>query len=328
MKPGRTHGHLAFTRVVPAARERAMPGPGSDLRHATADRQSGWIDRLPGRWHDFATLARWDRPIGTWLLLLPCWWGQALAADMPDPGLMLLFAVGALAMRGAGCTINDLADREFDRQVARTRNRPLAAGRISPKEALLFVAVQSLVGLAVLAALNVTAVMVAIASVPLVILYPFMKRITYWPQAFLGITFNWGVLVGHAAEAGTIDGPAVLLYAAGIFWTLGYDTIYAHQDKEDDTLIGVRSTALLLGTATPAWLFGFYGATLALLLAAGLAAGKGLLFVVMLLLVGWLLLRQVRGLRLDDAADCLARFRANRDVGLAVFLALVLGSLG
>src|SRR5262245_58055774 len=145
-----------------------MPGSGSELRNATADRQSGWIDRLPGRWHDFAVLARWDRPIGTWLLLLPCWWGQALAGT-PNPWLMLLFAVGALAMRGAGCTINDLADREFDRQVARTRNRPLAAGRITPREAMLFVGAQSAVGLAVLLALNATAALVAIASVPLII---------------------------------------------------------------------------------------------------------------------------------------------------------------
>lgn len=305
-----------------------MSGPGSELRNAIADRQSGWVERLPGRWHDFATLARWDRPIGTWLLLLPCWWGQALAGGIPDPWLMLLFAVGAVAMRGAGCTINDLADREFDRQVARTRNRPLAAGRISGREAILFVAAQSLVGLGVLAALNGTAALVAIASVPLVILYPFMKRITYWPQAFLGITFNWGVLVGFAAVAGTLDTAALLLYAAGFFWTLGYDTIYAHQDKEDDALIGVRSTALLLGDATPAWLMGFYGITLALLLAAGLAAGKGWPFIAALLPIGWLLLRQVRGLRLGDGADCLRRFRANRDVGLVVFAGLVLGSLG
>ena len=304
-----------------------MAGPGSDLRDAIADRQSGWVDRLPGRWHDFATLARWDRPIGTWLLLLPCWWGQALAGGLPDPWLMLLFAVGAVAMRGAGCTINDLADREFDRQVARTRNRPLASGRVSAREALLFVAAQSLVGLCVLVALNRTAALVAIASVPLVVLYPFMKRITYWPQAFLGITFNWGALVGYAAAAGTLDAAALVLYAAGFFWTLGYDTIYAHQDKEDDALIGVKSTALLLGEATPAWLWGFYGVTLALLATAGWLAGAGGLFFAALPPIAFLLWRQIQGLRLGDAADCLRRFRANRDVGLAVFAALVLGFL-
>ena len=304
-----------------------MPGQGSELRSAIADRQSRWVERLPGRWRDFATLARWDRPIGTWLLLLPCWWGQALAGGVPNPWLMLLFAIGAVAMRGAGCTINDLADREFDRQVARTRNRPLAAGRIGTREAVLFVGAQSLVGLCVLAALNSTAALVAIASVPLIIVYPFMKRITYWPQAFLGITFNWGILVGYAAVTDTIDGTTLLLYAAAFFWTLGYDTIYAHQDKEDDALIGVRSTALLLGPSTPTWLLGFYGLTLTLLLAAGVAAGKGTLFFVALLPIAWLLLRQVHGLKLSDAADCLQRFRANRDVGLAVLAALVLGSL-
>jgi 4-hydroxybenzoate polyprenyltransferase len=304
-----------------------MSGPGSELRSAIADRQTGWVDRLPGRWHDFATLARWDRPIGTWLLLLPCWWGQALAGGLPDPWLMLLFAVGAVAMRGAGCTINDLADRDFDRQVARTRNRPLAAGRIGARAAVLFVAAQSLVGLCVLAALNRTAALIAIASVPLVMLYPFMKRITYWPQAFLGITFNWGALVGYAAATGTLDAAAAALYAAGFFWTLGYDTIYAHQDKEDDALIGVRSTALLLGDSTPAWLLGFYGAAMALLATAGILAGKGAVFFLALPVIAWLLLRQVRGLQLGDAADCLQRFRANRDVGLAVFLALLVGTL-
>jgi 4-hydroxybenzoate polyprenyltransferase len=305
-----------------------MPRQGSELRAPVADRQTGWVERLPPRWRDHAALARWDRPIGTWLLLLPCWWGQALADRLPDPWLMLLFAVGAVAMRGAGCTINDLADRGFDRKVARTRNRPLASGRLGARDALLFVAAQSLVGLLVLLAFNGTAAAVALASVPLIVAYPFMKRVTYWPQAFLGITFNWGALVGYAAATGGLGLPALLLYAAGFFWTLGYDTIYAHQDKEDDALIGVKSTALLLGRATPRWLVVFYGAMLALLLAAGALAGKGALFYLALLPVAWLLLRQARGLRLDDPADCLARFRANRDVGLAVFAALALGTLG
>ena len=297
------------------------------MRTAVADRQSGWVERLPGRWRDHASLARWDRPIGTWLLLLPCWWGQALADGLPSPWLMLLFAVGAVAMRGAGCTINDLADRGFDRQVARTRNRPLAAGRVSPRAALLFVAAQMLVGLLVLLALNRTAALVAVASLPLVVAYPFMKRITYWPQAFLGITFNWGALVGHAAVTGTLGIEALVLYATGFFWTLGYDTIYAHQDKEDDALIGVKSTALLLGEATPRWIVGFYAATLVLLAVAGALAGKGRLFWLGLVPVAWLLFRQVRGLRLDDPADCLARFRSNRDAGLAVLVALALGSV-
>jgi 4-hydroxybenzoate polyprenyltransferase len=305
-----------------------MPGQGNELRGAVADRQTGWVERLPDRWRDYATLARWDRPIGTWLLLLPCWWGQALTGPLPSLWLMLLFALGAVAMRGAGCTVNDLTDRRFDRQVARTRNRPLASGRLGTREAFLFIAAQCLVGLLVLTALNWPAVLIAFASVPLIVVYPFMKRVTYWPQAFLGITFNWGALVGYAAVTGTLDLPALLLYAAGFFWTLGYDTLYAHQDKEDDALIGVKSTALLLGAATPGWLLFFYGMTLALLAAAGAFAGKGILFFAALVPVAWLLLRQARGLRLDDPGDCLARFRANRDVGLAVFAALVLGSLG
>ena len=314
--------------MQPEARKPRMPGQGNELHAVVADRQSGWIERLPGRWRDYATLARWDRPIGTWLLLLPCWWGQALAGPLPSAWLMLLFALGAIAMRGAGCTVNDLTDREFDRKVARTRNRPLAAGRLGLRDALLFIAAQSLVGLLVLTALNWPAALVAVASIPLIVVYPFMKRVTYWPQAFLGITFNWGALVGYAAVAGRLDGAALLLYAAGFFWTLGYDTLYAHQDKEDDALIGVKSTALLLGTATPYWLVAFYGLTLGLLLAAGILAGKGWLFYLAMVPVAWLLLRQARGLRLDEPADCLARFRANRDVGLAVFAALVLGSLG
>src|SRR5262245_47793988 len=186
-----------FTTLPAKARNRGMVGQGSEVRAPVADRQAGWTDRLPDRWRDYAVLARWDRPIGTWLLLLPCWWGLALADDLPDPWLPLLFAVGALAMRGAGCTINDLADREYDRRVARTRNRPLAAGRVGVRGALLFIAAQSLVGLLVLTALSRTAALVALFSVPLVVAYPYMKRVTWWPQAFLGFTFNWGILVGY-----------------------------------------------------------------------------------------------------------------------------------
>jgi 4-hydroxybenzoate polyprenyltransferase len=304
-----------------------MPGQGSELQEAVADRQTGWIERLPGRWRDHAVLARWDRPIGTWLLLLPCWWGLALPNVVPDPWLMLLFGLGAIAMRGAGCTVNDLADRDFDRKVARTRNRPLASGRLGTRDALLFVAAQMAVGGLVLLAMNKTAALVAIASIPLIVAYPFMKRITYWPQAFLGITFNWGALVGYAAVTGRLEPAAALLYAAGFFWTLGYDTLYAHQDKEDDALIGVKSTALLFGDATGRWVFGFYAAMLALLAAAGFLAGKGPLFWLGLLPVAWHLHRQTRDLRLDEPADCLARFRSNRDAGLLVFAALALGSI-
>ncbi len=300
-----------------------MHGQASEA--VVADQQLGWVVRLPPRLRDLALLARWDRPIGTWLLLLPCWWGQALAPTPFDPILALLFAIGAIAMRGAGCTINDLLDRDFDRRVARTRNRPLAAGRLGVAEALAFVAVQFLVGLFVLLQLPPLAVFVGFASVPLILVYPLMKRVTWWPQAVLGVTFNWGVLVGYTATVGTLDLAALLLYAAGIAWTLGYDTIYAHQDKEDDRLVGVRSSALRLGEATPRWLLGFYGTMLGLLVAAGWLAGKGLGFWLLLPTVAWSLARQLRTLDLDDPRDCIRRFRMNRLTGLLVAAALLAG---
>jgi 4-hydroxybenzoate polyprenyltransferase len=230
-----------------------MPGQGTPAPppSAVADRETGWVDRLPLRLRDYAVLARWDRPVGTWLLLLPCWWGTALAPGWPDVRLLALFAVGAVAMRGAGCAINDLGRPGHRPRVARTRDRPLASGRLGAGEALAFAALQSLVGLGVLLCLNRQAALVALASVPLILAYPFMKRITWWPQAFLGITFNWGALVGYAAATGTLDAARLALYAAGIAWTLGYDTIYAHQDKADDLVVGVRSTALRLGTRRP-----------------------------------------------------------------------------
>ncbi len=292
---------------------------------AVLDRQSGWVGRLPGRLRDFAVLARWDRPIGSWLLLLPCWWGLALAPASPSPWLYLLFAAGAVAMRGAGCTINDLADREFDRMVERTRNRPLAAGRIGTAGALLFFALQSAVGLAVLAVLPRFAALVALASVPLVLAYPFAKRFTWWPQAFLGVTFNWGALVGYAAATGRIDVAAVLLYLAGVFWTLGYDTVYAHQDKEDDVRVGVRSTALRLGAASRGWIAGFYGVALLLLLAAGYAAAVGPAFYGLLVAPALMLAWQVKTVDFDDRGSCLRHFRFHRDVGLAIFAALWIG---
>lgn len=303
-----------------------MQGQASEL--AVADQELGWVIRLPPRLRDFALLARWDRPIGTWLLLLPCWWGVALAPGLPDLRLLALFAVGAVAMRGAGCTINDLLDRELDRRVARTRNRPLAAGRLGALEAVAFAAVQSLVGLAVLVQLPPLSILVGLASVPLVLVYPLMKRVTWWPQAVLGVTFNWGVLVGYTAATGRIDLPMLLLYGAGILWTLGYDTIYAHQDKEDDRLVGVRSSALRLGAATPRWLVAFYLGATALIAAAALAAGKGLGFWLLLPVVIWSLARQLRALDLDDPADCIRRFRMNRLTGLLVAAALAAGGLG
>ncbi len=292
------------------------------------DRQRHWAYRLPPAWRDLALLARWDRPIGTWLLLLPCWWGMALAGPAwDDLWLGLAFALGALAMRGAGCTINDMADRDLDARVARTRNRPLASGRVSMRRAALFVAAQMLVGLLVLVSMDAGTALLAVASVPIVLAYPFAKRVTWWPQLVLGLAFNWGALVGYRALAGELRPEALLLYAAGILWTLGYDTIYAHQDKEDDALIGVRSTALRLAGASRAWIAGFYATMLALLLLAGILAGLHLPFFAGLAVTALLLARQVRKVDFDDPANCLRHFRANRLLGLVVTAALLAGHL-
>lgn len=284
-----------------------------------------WIDRhVPAGARPFFRLARLDRPIGTWLLLIPCWWGTALASPgWPDPLLIALFAVGAVAMRGAGCTINDIADRDFDGRVARTADRPLASGAIGLRGATAFLGLLLAIGFLVLIQFNPFAVWIGIASLPLVALYPFMKRITYWPQAWLGLTFNWGVLVGWAAVRGDLATPAVILYAAGFFWTLGYDTIYAHQDKEDDLLVGVKSSALRLGAATRPWLFGFFAVTIALLAAAGWTAELAWPYYIGLAAattqLGW----QAATVDIDDPKDCLRKFRSNRDFALIVFAAIV-----
>ena len=305
-----------------------MAKQGLDAAPIVLDRERGWIEHLPERLQPYAVLARWDRPIGTWLLLWPCWWALALAPGRPDWWLVPLFGIGAVAMRGAGCVVNDLTDRELDARVARTLERPLASGRLGVPQALAFLALQLLVGALVLLAFNGSAVVLALASLPLIVIYPLMKRITWWPQAFLGITFNWGALVGWAAVTSGLATPALLLYAAGFFWTLGYDTIYAHQDKADDALIGIRSSARRLGAATPRWLWGFYGATLALLAAAGWSAGLGFWFYPLLLAVAGHFVWQIRTLDLDDPRSCLRRFRSNRDLGLLVCLAIVAGKVG
>jgi 4-hydroxybenzoate polyprenyltransferase len=295
---------------------------------AVADRERSWVERLPGWLRPYAVLARWDRPIGTWLLLWPCWWSAALAPGGPHLGHLALFAIGAIAMRGAGCVVNDLADRDFDARVERTRHRPLASGRLSLRQALVFLLLQLLVGLAVLLSFNPLTVAVGLASTPLILIYPFMKRITWWPQAFLGLTFNWGALVGWTAATGELVPAALVLYVAGFSWTLGYDTIYAHQDKADDALIGVRSSALRLGAATPRWLWGFYGMSLALLALSGALACTGPWFYPVLLLVGAHFAWQIRTLDLDDPPSCLARFRSNRELGLLVLLAILAGKVG
>jgi 4-hydroxybenzoate polyprenyltransferase len=287
-----------------------------------------WSLRLaPEAVRPYLRLIRFDRPIGTWLLLFPCWWSLALAAaaagGWPDWRLALLFAVGALIMRGAGCTINDLADREYDAKVARTATRPLPSGQITPRQAFVFLALELLAGLLVLLQLNGFAILLGLAALPLVFAYPFMKRFTYWPQAWLGLTFNWGALLGWAAATGGLAWPPVLLYAAGLCWTLGYDTIYAHQDKEDDALIGVKSSALKLGDRTRPWLAAFYIATVALLAAAGLAAGLGWPFLLAVATVAAHFAWQLAGLDTENPEDCLMRFKSNRFIGWILLAGLL-----
>ena len=297
---------------------------------AASDIRDHWAYRVaPGALRPYLKLARIDRPIGTWLLLFPCWWGLALASVSggiwPDLWLAALFAAGAVVMRGAGCTFNDIADRDYDAKVARTAERPIPSGQVTARQAALFMVLLLATGLAVLLQFNRFTIGLGAASLLLVFSYPFMKRITYWPQAWLGLTFNWGALVGWSAVTGGLDWPALLLYAGGVAWTLGYDTIYAHQDKEDDALIGVKSTALKFGARTKPWLVAFYGLTLALFLAAGLASDLAWPFLAGLAAVALQFAWQVQTLDIDDPANCIRRFQSNRFVGW-LLMAGVLGA--
>ena len=292
----------------------------------TSDIPAGtWIDRfVPAAARPYLRLVRIDRPIGTWLLLFPCWWSVALATEgPPDLWLMALFALGALVMRGAGCVLNDIADRDFDSLVARTRTRPIASGEISVTNAVLFLAALLFVALLILIQFNAFAVALGIASLPLVVLYPYAKRFTHWPQAVLGLTFNWGALLGWAAVEGRVDLPALALYAGGVFWTLGYDTVYAHQDKEDDALVGIKSTALKLGDATRFYLFAFFGAAIILFALSGYLAHLAWPFFAALALAAVHLLWQARYVDLANPIDCLAVFRSNRTVGWIVLLGII-----
>ncbi|MFC0410234.1 4-hydroxybenzoate octaprenyltransferase [Roseomonas elaeocarpi] len=292
-------------------------------------RAEGWVSHLPAAARPYALLARMDRPIGSWLLFLPGLW--AFAAAAPDWGtglwLTLLFAVGSVAMRGAGCVVNDLWDRDIDRRVERTAGRPLASGAVRPRQALLWLAALCLVGLIILLQLNRTAILLGVLSLVPIALYPLAKRVTDWPQAMLGFVFSWAAPTGWAAATGALPPAAVVLWVAAFFWILGYDTVYAHQDREDDAKVGIGSSALTLGERTRPFLLVVYALVVALLVLAGWLAGLRPLFIPAMILPAALLLRQVVQLRIDDPALCLALFRSNREVGLAVALAFLIGRL-
>jgi 4-hydroxybenzoate polyprenyltransferase len=288
---------------------------------------TGWVARLPPAWLPYLLLARVDRPIGIWLLFLPGLWGILLvqAPATETIRLIALFAVGSLVMRAAGCVVNDLWDRDIDRKVARTAGRPLASGALRARHALIFLAVLLLAGLAVLLQLNRLSQALGAASLLLVAVYPLAKRVTWWPQLMMGFTFGYGAPMGYAAATGRLDAAWVALYTAAILWDLGFDTIYAHQDREDDALVGVRSTARLFGAHTRPFLAVCYTAAVAAVALAGWLAGLGVWFYPALVLPAVLLARQVIALRIDDPAACLRLFRANREVGLAVGLAILAG---
>jgi 4-hydroxybenzoate polyprenyltransferase len=295
-----------------------------------ADSTGNWVDTLAPPWsRPYFRLARLDRPIGSWLLLLPCWWSSALATvaahhAAPNLSHLVLFFIGAFAMRGAGCTWNDIVDRDLDGSVERTRSRPIPSGQVSVTQAAVFLVLQALVGFAVLISFNGFTIALGIASLAIVLVYPFMKRITYWPQTVLGLAFSWGALMGWAGAFGRLDPPALVLYAGSIAWVIGYDTIYAHQDRDDDALIGIKSTALLFGPRTKPMLAVFYGLAVVLIGVAGALAGASLVFALGLLAFAAHLAWQIARLDIADPDRCLMLFKSNRDAGLILFAGLLL----
>jgi 4-hydroxybenzoate polyprenyltransferase len=294
-----------------------------------ADATGNWVDDIaPPFTRPYLRLARLDRPIGSWLLLIPCWWSVGLAGmraeQFPSLWHITLFLIGAFAMRGAGCTWNDLVDRNLDGLVERTRLRPIPSGQVTVAEATVFMGLQALVGLLVLLQFNRYTVITGLASFSVIVIYPFMKRITYWPQIVLGLAFSWGALMGWPAAFGRLDWPALVLYAGSVFWVIGYDTIYAHQDREDDMMIGIKSTALLFRDKTRPMLAGFYAGAVVLIGTAGLMAGGQLIFVLGLIAFTAQLAWQVLRLDINDPAHCLKLFRSNRDAGLILFAAMLL----
>lgn len=313
---------------------RANPEPQAPAVPADAIARS-WVDGAPRKAQPYLRLMRLDRPIGTWLLFLPCVFGLALGAAFQfrglgtthDLALVVLFGIGALVMRGAGCTYNDIIDKDIDAAVARTRGRPIPSGAVSVKKAWLFLTAQCAAGLAVLLTLNLFSVLLGAASLILIAAYPFMKRITWWPQAWLGLTFNWGALLGFAAITGRLAMPAFLLYASCFFWTLGYDTIYAHQDKDDDALIGVRSTARLFGNRSRAWIATFYALMIALVATAIVSsAARPMVGLALLAPAAAHLIWQVNALDINAPENCLRIFRSNREAGLLIAAALIASS--
>jgi 4-hydroxybenzoate polyprenyltransferase len=294
-----------------------------------ADATGNWVDTTAPQWaRPYLRVARYDRPIGSWLLLMPCWWSAALASGIAHdlsrlPLWIALFFIGAFVMRGAGCTWNDITDRDLDAKVERTQSRPIPAGQISVRQALVFMVAQALIGLLVLLQFNWFAIATGIASLVIVAIYPFMKRITWWPQTVLGLAFSWGALMGFAIAFARLDATAFLLYAGSIFWVIGYDTIYAHQDIEDDALIGIKSTARLFGARTHRALVILYGIAVVLIGAALLSAGSHIAAWIGLAIfaghLGW----QIHRLDISDTALCKRVFYSNRDAGLLLFVGLM-----
>jgi len=307
-----------MTTPTPEGKDRAIADAGA----------RNWVDRFaPAALIPYLKLARADRPIGFFLLAFPCFWSVALAARSlgeayPDPWLLILFAVGALVMRAAGCTYNDLIDRDIDAQVARTRGRPLPSGQVSARSAIFFMIALSLVGLAVLLSFNSFTIWLGLGVLPVVALYPFVKRFSYWPQAVLGLAFSWGALLGWTSVLARLDWPAIVLYVGAVAWTIGYDTIYAHQDREEDGILGLKSTALRFGRTTRTWLAALYVLAWLALTMAGVMAHAGTAFLLGMVAAGGHLAWQVVTLDIDDPENCLTRFRSNRDFG-----ALVLGAI-
>ncbi len=319
------------------------------MRHNNSLKDFGTVadaEQFPNHWtirfapvciRPYLRLARIDRPTGTWLLLWPGWWAIALSVsnpssveaslNYPDPVLLVAFALGALVMRGAGCTYNDIIDRRYDALVARTKNRPIPSGAVTVTQAIMYMILLCLVGAVILLSLNTFAIGIGFVSLALIAIYPFLKRVTYWPQAFLGLTFNWGALLGWAASTGDLNVIPMVLYLSGVFWTLGYDTIYAHQDKEDDAIIGVKSTALVLGSSSRKWILAFYICSISFLALAGFMAGTNWFFYLGVALATGHLIWQVTQVDFASSSSCLRIFRSNKWYGWIIFAAIVFGQV-